>query len=383
MAVIVIPVALAMGWRPGDDGVDPAGARGDQATATDDAAPTAGDDGARTEDGTDTTDSDQTTAAAPSSTTTVPRAPLAADLQADAADDGTATVQLHLVDPLGLSRAASDVELKLDLATGEVCYSVATVGIRAPYPAAIHQGVSGQSGPVVVDLGQLPAEDFGCVSTEPVLLQQVIDDPISHYLSFDDPNLGSSLRSQMASSAVAEGELMLDPDGGGATVVISESAVTLTGVVPSFETEQWFVGLFSDAMLPELELVNELRIVPQVPRPSGRIFLQDGVLFDTGSSQLTDPPPRAVRQLAAVLAAHPAWSANVVGHTDDSGSEDTNRELSLRRAEAVRDALVVAGVDATTLTVEGAGSSQPVADNTTPEGRAENRRIELEITPTM
>jgi OOP family OmpA-OmpF porin len=310
------------------------------------------------------------------------RPPLAEELQADAAD-GEADLTLRLVDPLALSRAASDVDLRLSTATDEVCFSVSTVGIRAPYPAAIREGVSGQAGPVVVDLGDLPAEELGCVSADSSALDQIIADPIRYYLSFDDPNLGSSLRSQLATNTIVERNLMLDPDGGGATVVVTESAVTLTGAVPSFETEQWFIGLFSGAVLPELELINELRIAPETPNPSGRIFLQDSVLFGLGSAELSDPPPAAVRQLAAILTSQPTWAATIVGHTDNSGSEETNVALSLQRAEAVRDALVAAGVHETTLSVDGAGSGRPVADNSTPEGRAENRRIELEIVPAM
>jgi outer membrane protein OmpA-like peptidoglycan-associated protein len=67
----------------------------------------------------------------------------------------------------------------------------------------------------------------------------------------------------------------------------------------------------------------------------------------------------------------------VEGHSDATGTLEYNQELSLRRAEAVRDALVRLGVDRGRIVVIGQGSSQPVASNDTPEGRAHNRRVVL------
>jgi OOP family OmpA-OmpF porin len=70
----------------------------------------------------------------------------------------------------------------------------------------------------------------------------------------------------------------------------------------------------------------------------------------------------------------------ITGHTDNVGAADYNMKLSLRRAEAVRDYLVSLGVDPAKLDVRGEGMSNPTADNSTPEGRAKNRRVEVEIT---
>ena len=67
----------------------------------------------------------------------------------------------------------------------------------------------------------------------------------------------------------------------------------------------------------------------------------------------------------------------MVGHTDDVGDDDYNLELSLQRAIAVRDFLVNAGVDASKIVTVGAGERMPVASNTTEEGRAENRRVDV------
>ena len=70
---------------------------------------------------------------------------------------------------------------------------------------------------------------------------------------------------------------------------------------------------------------------------------------------------------------------DVIGHTDSIGTEEYNQQLSLRRATSVKDYIVSKGVDASIIDVSGKGESQPVADNSTKEGRAQNRRVEVRI----
>jgi OOP family OmpA-OmpF porin len=72
----------------------------------------------------------------------------------------------------------------------------------------------------------------------------------------------------------------------------------------------------------------------------------------------------------------------VVGHTDNVGSAAANQRLSLQRAEAVKKYLVSKGIEPNRIYTEGKGPSQPIADNRTPEGRAKNRRVEIEVVGT-
>ena len=77
------------------------------------------------------------------------------------------------------------------------------------------------------------------------------------------------------------------------------------------------------------------------------------------------------------MASYPELRFTVEGHTDNVGADLTNNELSLRRAISVRDYLISLGVPATSIEVQGYGPYRPVADNTSSDGRARNRRVEI------
>ena len=112
--------------------------------------------------------------------------------------------------------------------------------------------------------------------------------------------------------------------------------------------------------------------------------LQVGEMFPVGSAQLTAEGQRKMRKVAAALAEDQkgqkpgaAKKTLVVGHTDSTGSAELNQRLSEQRARAVGQILAEAGIAASDIYYQGAGSSRPLADNTTDAGRAENRRVEM------
>jgi outer membrane protein OmpA-like peptidoglycan-associated protein len=111
-----------------------------------------------------------------------------------------------------------------------------------------------------------------------------------------------------------------------------------------------------------------------------RTFVFDHLNFDSGSTQLTPDSNKTVNDLAQVLKAYPNAQVQVVGHTDNDGSAEANQALSLARAEAVKGILVSEGVAADRIATQGFGQDRPVASNDTEEGRARNRRIELNVT---
>lgn len=103
------------------------------------------------------------------------------------------------------------------------------------------------------------------------------------------------------------------------------------------------------------------------------------VLFKTGSAVLLPQGKQELDRVVTFLAENSGFSVEVNGHTDNTGSDKVNNPLSLKRAEAAKAYLVKKGVDASRLYTEGFGSSQPVDTNDTPEGRSQNRRVEVKI----
>ncbi len=105
----------------------------------------------------------------------------------------------------------------------------------------------------------------------------------------------------------------------------------------------------------------------------------EGVTFETNSAQLTGASVAILDNAAALIKQRPNSNVQVSGHTDSSGPDEYNLDLSQRRATAVMDYLVSQGVDAGKLTSSGYGESQPVAGNDSAEGRAQNRRVTLDF----
>ncbi len=111
----------------------------------------------------------------------------------------------------------------------------------------------------------------------------------------------------------------------------------------------------------------------------GRPVTLDGVTFISGSARLLRVAEAVLERAYAALAADPSLRVEIAGYTDNLGNPAINRALSLRRAQAVKDWLVLRGIDPSRLVVAGYGSSDPVDTNATPEGRANNRRVEFHV----
>ena len=102
-----------------------------------------------------------------------------------------------------------------------------------------------------------------------------------------------------------------------------------------------------------------------------------GINFDTDQATLRPESMGTFNMVADILKNNPALRFEVQGHTDSSGSSAHNLALSQQRADAVRQQLLAMGVEGTRLTAKGLGDSKPIGDNATPEGRANNRRVEF------
>ena len=111
----------------------------------------------------------------------------------------------------------------------------------------------------------------------------------------------------------------------------------------------------------------------------GLIVNMSDVLFDTGKYSLKPTTQVSLAKVAGILEAYPGLRVQVEGYTDSVGSDDFNMKLSQDRAGAVRDFLVSQGVQTGSITAQGFGKSNPVADNATASGRAQNRRVNLVV----
>lgn len=101
------------------------------------------------------------------------------------------------------------------------------------------------------------------------------------------------------------------------------------------------------------------------------------VLFDFGKYDLKPDAKIKLAKLAGIIQAHPGLNLAIEGHTDNIGSDEANMKLSQQRADTVHDFLVQQGLGADTVTAVGMGKTDPVADNSTNEGRQKNRRVEI------
>ena len=109
-------------------------------------------------------------------------------------------------------------------------------------------------------------------------------------------------------------------------------------------------------------------------------FNFDRLLFDTGSATLQPSSQEQLGNIAAILKAYPNVHLKIGGYTDNTGDATANMSLSAARAKNVMDALVNSGIDSSRLSSEGYGEQFPVGDNSTEEGRAQNRRIAMRVT---
>jgi outer membrane protein OmpA-like peptidoglycan-associated protein len=135
------------------------------------------------------------------------------------------------------------------------------------------------------------------------------------------------------------------------------------------------VGNYLDKQAQELRRVADARRTA-----SGLLVnLKSSLLFTVDSAVLRPAAAEQVAKLGDILAKYPDDRIRIQGHTDATGSPAHNEELSLHRAEAVRDVLVSRGVSSRQMLVEGIGAARPIASNTTAEGRAANRRVEIHV----
>jgi len=110
-----------------------------------------------------------------------------------------------------------------------------------------------------------------------------------------------------------------------------------------------------------------------------RITFDSGILFDVGSYKLKDVAKNNITELSKVLQKYEDTNILIEGHTDNTGSDDFNMNLSEQRANAVANYAKSLGILGTRMAIQGYGETQPIEDNTAESGRSKNRRVEIAI----
>jgi outer membrane protein OmpA-like peptidoglycan-associated protein len=139
------------------------------------------------------------------------------------------------------------------------------------------------------------------------------------------------------------------------------------------------IGHYLDKQAQELDAIPGADV--QRRDDSLLVNFQSALLFDSGSSTLNPGAYDRMRSLATTLNNYPKSQVIIKGHTDAEGTDNLNQRLSEQRADRVRQFLISEGVNGARISAIGFGETMPIATNATPEGRAQNRRVEIEIRP--
>src|SRR5215469_2392113 len=162
-----------------------------------------------------------------------------------------------------------------------------------------------------------------------------------------------------------------------------------TPSIPSIDTSG--LGAFFSTKLPDGTELNipqngiENKLITFLKDSSRPVdtttwFNFDRLLFDSNSATLQPQSQEQLNNIIAIMKAYPNAQVKIGGYTDNTGDSAANQTLSENRAKNVMDAIVAGGIDPSRLQSQGYGDQYPVADNSTPEGRQQNRRISLLVT---
>ncbi len=141
------------------------------------------------------------------------------------------------------------------------------------------------------------------------------------------------------------------------------------------------IGKKMDKQAAELEAIEGAQVEKINDGEAIKVTFESGILYATNSSTLNTSSRESLNKFAQSLIENPDTDVKIYGHTDSTGSDAINNPLSEKRAESVYNYLVSRGVSGTRMVSQGFGSTDPVADNSTVAGRAQNRRVEIFILP--
>jgi outer membrane protein OmpA-like peptidoglycan-associated protein len=161
--------------------------------------------------------------------------------------------------------------------------------------------------------------------------------------------------------------------------IYEKGKVYLRGRVPTREQADVIVAIAAGVVGPQ-NVADEYIIDPTATRPDdGPLYVADTVLFETSSNRIRAEFTQILDLGVVLMTQNPALTVEIIGHADSQGDPDTNDRLATQRAEAAKAYLVSKGIDGARLLVISKGDTEPLADNSTAEGRAINRRVSFTI----
>lgn len=163
----------------------------------------------------------------------------------------------------------------------------------------------------------------------------------------------------------------------GAVIGGNKTGAVVGGAVGALGGYVWSKSMADKKAAMERATAGTGVAVTQTADNQLRLDIPSDISFDTGHSAIKPNLQPILTQFASGLNNQPNTEILIVGHTDSTGSDAINNPLSTDRAASARDFLAARGVDFQRIRIEGRGSRQPVADNSTEAGRARNRRIEI------
>lgn len=162
-------------------------------------------------------------------------------------------------------------------------------------------------------------------------------------------------------------------------LIVEGTNISLRGEVATEATRQEIASNFANALNPTYVIKNGLRVTAASQAVLDQALANRVIEFEPGSALLIQSGKLILDDMTSVLKSVNARKVEVIGHTDTSGVPARNLALSRARADAVRTYLVAQGVRPELIITSGMGADQPVAPNTTEEGRKRNRRIEFRV----
>ncbi|UJH90368.1 OmpA family protein [Antarcticibacterium sp. 1MA-6-2] len=152
--------------------------------------------------------------------------------------------------------------------------------------------------------------------------------------------------------------------------------------IPNIELDPSVFSIQSYTIGEMTSAIKNIRIAEGGKKLYDRIvadgkFITRGITFDVNKSTLKPESMGVINEIATLMKEHQDLKFSIEGHTDSDGEESSNLKLSEQRANAVREALISFGVDGLRLQAKGLGETVPVSNNSLPEGKANNRRVEF------